>query len=449
MRQFCQSKLTLILGITILTILLSTSGYSWSIHPLLMRPGLSEVPEVKNAKPAQVRSLKAFLMTVEKDLETVLKDDETWLQQNMAWYQPLPESLSFKATGDRNTIVNRFLRATRINPKIKTELYLQRFPGETTKPSSRIPIEKITFLHDIEFWYATTFIKLKEGQTVSALDIVSTASDEPDFGIDIQLYANNESAHGKEYGFGTQPFGNPRLEYGSQAPLHMGFYHESSIVFMAAGVLKQTYPEYRIHQFHTLAKLAFAKGEDYWGWRFLGWGLHYLIDLMQPYHSAVLPGSSTANMLWINTKAMMGYPEDSEHALQLVSNRHGVFERYQQEVILAALKAGNQNHPVLKTLRQSGDVPVYHPLFPRDVVAKEANELADAVDEYMVQWAPTQFVDDPTFEFGNFKEQRKIVDIIRSKKGDQAIDAMNKVLSRTLENLSTYSRSYTRSALGQ
>ena len=43
--------------------------------------------------------------------------------------------------------------------------------------------------------------------------------------MDIGLFADNGTDFGQGYGFGIQPFGNPNLEYSSQAPFHMGFYH--------------------------------------------------------------------------------------------------------------------------------------------------------------------------------------------------------------------------------
>ena len=94
-------------------------------------------------------------------------------------------------------------------------------------------------------------------------------------------------------GFGIQPFGNPNLEYSSQAPFHMGFYHLDWLTRTAQPSLLRTYPLWRIALFGELAELAFSTGHDYWGWRFLGWGLHYVGDLTQPYHAIPLPGVGT------------------------------------------------------------------------------------------------------------------------------------------------------------
>ena len=111
--------------------------------------------------------------------------------------------------------------------------------------------------------------------------MLSSASDEPDYGLDIGLWENNDTKFGKEYGYGKQPFGNPKLDYGTQAPFHMGFYHESGIIYDAARVSKKL-SRNKESPVPFLAKLAFQTGHPYWGYRFAGWGLHYLQDLTMP-----------------------------------------------------------------------------------------------------------------------------------------------------------------------
>ena len=99
------------------------------------------------------------------------------------------------------------------------------------------------------------------------------------------------------YGFGPQPFGDARFPYSSQAPFHMGFFHESAVVYAAAGFLQRSWPDWRAYQYMGLARLAFATGHPYWAYRFLGWGLHHVQDLTQPYHAKPLPGVELASLL--------------------------------------------------------------------------------------------------------------------------------------------------------
>lgn len=72
--------------------------------------------------------------------------------------------------------------------------------------------------------------------------MIASANDEPDFGMDIGLFADNGTDFGQRYGFGQQPFGNPNLDYGSQAPFHMGFYHLDWLTRTAQPSLLRTYP---------------------------------------------------------------------------------------------------------------------------------------------------------------------------------------------------------------
>ena len=124
-------------------------------------------------------------------------------------------------------------------------------------------------------------------------------------------------------GFGEQPFGDKRFEYSSQAPFHMGFYHEASIVYAAGGFIKRTLPEYRMNQFLTLARFAFKTGHPYWGYRFAGWGLHFVQDLTQPYHTTLLPGVGTTRMLWINIISKIGLDGSKNAMIKRVGHTGG------------------------------------------------------------------------------------------------------------------------------
>ena len=79
------------------------------------------------------------------------------------------------------------------------------------------------------------------------LAVVATAADEPDYGLDINLWEDSPSDWGKVYGFGNLPFGNPALNYSTQAPFHMGFFHEAKVIYLAAPFIKKTFPLLRVH----------------------------------------------------------------------------------------------------------------------------------------------------------------------------------------------------------
>jgi hypothetical protein len=265
--------------------------------------------------------------------------------------------------------------------------------------------------------------------------------------LDIGLFTDNKTDIGKIYGFGEQPFGNPNLEYGSQAPFHMGFYHEASIMYTLAGFLKKTYPEYRIYLYRKLSAFAFQTGHPYWGWRFMGWGLHYLADLTQPYHATVLPGVGTGHALWINTIDMIGISGPKANAIQLVSNRHTAIEKFVQVVLQRAYTAKETNNPLLRALQSDEKAPVYADAMPRKVIAKLAHDKAEEADAVLGKNMPVKFVGDPQFEIGTSPEREKIVEKIRTEKGEKAVDNLVNLSKDLLKPLAMYGHSYIRAIL--
>ncbi len=431
----------------ILFIVPAQMAWAWTEHPLVIHETLAALPEVRDAGQVKVENLDAFLMAEEKGLVALLESEEVWARQNLAWYKPLPNGLEFKATGNAKDIKQRFCHAIRINPHARFGLYLQFVPGADTGGKPGITPDRLTFLKDISEWKSTTFAKLKEGELVSPLDIVTTASDEPDFGLDIGLYEDNGTDFGKIYGFGKQPFGNPNLEYSSQGPFHMGYYHEAWIINALAGFVKKTYPEYRIHLYKTLSTYAFQTGHDYWGWRFMGIGLHYLMDLTLPYHTTLLPGVSNFRMRWINYFDLIGFGGPKADAIQLVSNRHTAIEKFQQVVLQEAYQAKNLDHQIFVVLRTQRDCPTWNDKVPRDLISRQSNALAGKTDRIIEETMPEHWVSDPTFELGTSTELDEVVAMIKQQGGEQAVDSLTVLLQEMLEPLPGYTCSYVRSIL--
>jgi hypothetical protein len=428
-----------------LCLLLPAQALAWTEHPLISYQVLSALPVVRDAKPVRVETLDAFLKAEEKALAAVLAQEDTWARENLAWYQPLPQALAFQATGDTKDIRQRFCHAIRINPDARFALYLALLPGMESRGMSPIAPERLTILKDTSDWQGRKFVQLRTGALVAPLLVATTATDEPDFGLDIGLYEDNDTAFGKSYGLGKQPFGNPNLEYSSQAPFHMGFYHESWIVNALAGFVKKAYPEYRIHLYQTLSQLAFQTGHSYWGWRFLGIGLHYVMDLTEPYHTTLMPDTSVLRMLWINTLSMVGIKGPYRDAIQLLSNRHMALEKLQQQLLEQAYIKKDARNPVFMTLRAQGQCPAWTDRTPRDVITAQSHALADRTDRAVAEILPQRLVSDPSFELGKSPELQEIVALVREKGGEKAIEEVTALLKDLLTTLPAYACSYVRS----
>ncbi|MBC9249961.1 phospholipase [Pseudomonas alcaligenes] len=363
---------------------------AWSNHALGSLLALQQLPGINQEVPAE--PLEAFLADQAPALERLLDEQEAYAREHFAQYPPRPDALRWRATdqGDRR---QAFIHALRINPEVRLASFIQQLPGQDSGGRPSLPTQQVLVFDKVGPWSQWHYLALQPNEPVSALQVLASAADEPDYGHDINLFSDNPGAAGQQYNFGTQPFGDARFQYSSQAPFHIGYYHESALIFAAAPYLQRTLPHWRVYQYSGLARLAFASGHPYWGYRFLGWTLHYLQDLTQPYHASVLPGVDTAGMVLIAAKAEAGYPEDREAAIKRVADRHTAIEQYQFSRMELLLRQGPADSPLLKAYAdgsQDGDYPAFDTDYAAQVVAAESQARAAELDELIGRWLATQ-----------------------------------------------------------
>jgi hypothetical protein len=389
----------LALGLS-LSALLPQAALAWGNHSLATYRAFEKMPELVQAAPVTAETLESFLRAEELALEALLAADEAWARAKLEGYPVRPASLAFTADPARPDAQRRlaFLKALRVALDSRFALYIQPDPQAPATARRPLPNASVDTLPQAA--NATQrFVALKAAEPVSALAVLASASDEPDYGLDINCWEDSPGDWGKTYGFGPIPFGNPALSYATQAPFHMGFYHQDRIVYMAAPFVKRTYPLLRAHQFASLAALAFRTGHPYWGWRFTGLSLHYVQDLTQPYHANMLPGVSLGRMLFANALAIAGLTGMKNDMIVLVSNRHLALERYEIELLQGPVP----DAAVVKALQRTDRDAAYPPWsdnYLRDVVAEEAYRYGDQIDATLVAAMPAKYVSDPTFDFG-------------------------------------------------
>ena len=420
---------------------------AWNLHTLIAEPVFSSMSEVTSSDSVRVTSIEDFLLAVEQELEVALSHEEQWAHKNLDYYMPLPAELAFHATGKPEDIRQRFIKAIRLNPDSKLISYLQLLPGDDPgndtilKPGDITPLKKTNWLENV------IFIGLNNGDLVDPLSVLVTANDEPDMALDIGLYENNNTEAGKIYGFGNQSFGNPNLEYSSQAPFHMGLYHEAKLVNTLAPFVQECYPEYRIHLYKSLSELAFSVGQDYWGWRFMGWGLHYIADLAQPYHTSALPGIGTTKMILMNVLDMMGSSKMKDKSIQLVSNRHTAIEALERQLLEKAYWEQDIDYLHFQSLRAPITVPTYSDSTCRLMLAEKSNRHAKKLDRIIAKSMPTQLVSDPHFELGTSEKQYEILSIVMESNNPASLIILETELNELLKMFSSYGRSYVLSIL--
>lgn len=431
----------------ILSGLLTTNASAWSEHTLITYPVLKTMPEVTDLPTVKVETLEEFVLAERKGLERMLASNESWLRENAEYYHPRPDAIAFKASGDSTDIAMRFIHAIRVNPEAKMQPFVQLLPGQDTQGRRRMASNEVAVFKNLDNYDKMTFVELKSGEMVTPMEVVLTGNDEPDNGLDIGLLEDSNTEIGKQYGFGVQAFGNPALEYGTQAPFHMGLEHESGIIYALAPYFHDTFPRYRVHTFKALSEYAFKTGHDYWGWRFMGIGLHYVGDISQPYHSTLMPGVSTVSGLWDNFKDIIGLPEGKNGAIQLLSNRHIVIEKYQEVITKDAYKRNDFSSPIFTALKTAGDVPVYDDNTFIEVFAKTSNEKADDLAECLEAWVPEKLVSDRGFELSGTEEEHNIVPMIRAEFGEEGINAISNMVADLMADHSSNTRSYVQGIL--
>ncbi|MCE9660903.1 MAG: hypothetical protein K8R60_20440 [Burkholderiales bacterium] len=422
---------------------------AWSNHALCTWTALSVLPEVTVRPPVRVESLASFVAADPAGLAALLRDEEAWARAHVPTYPARPDSLAFRAeAAPPAELVARFLAALRVNPGARLALYLQLPPGQTAGGRPTLREADVTVMKTDEAARLNTFVALRKGELVPAIDVIASASDEPDYGLDFGLWQDNGTAHGAVYGFGKQPFGNPAVEWSSQGPLHLGYFHEAQIVYKAAPFLLRAYPEYRIHLWRSLAAFALRTGHDYWAWRFAGWGLHYLQDLTQPYHARVLPGVSVPRMLWINTLDLAGVHGPRQDAVQLVTNRHFALENFERgwmREMHAAPALADVGREALRDTRL--DVAAaYADDWPRHVVSKQASAAADALDAALVAGMPAGYTSDPKYVFG---VSRSGVDLYAelAAASPERRESLKRAIAPLLGNVGSGSRAFVRSLM--
>lgn len=401
---------------------------AWPAHPLIAGAALKNHPHWKNALPVEAKTLEQFVVDNKTALVDFLATFEQWSIANLPHYIATPDDLAFDESVSDQEALKRFLMALRLNPGIKVPLYLH-VPVGSSSSLPEIDPQQVTTLTNLSGMNAGVYVGLKPGMEVDPFLVLLTANDEPDYGFDLGLFEDNQTDYGRIYGFGNQTFGNPNLEYSSQAPFHMGFYYESAIVFKFAPFLHKTFLNYRHNQFRALAEFAFRQKEHYWGYRFLGWSMHYLADATMPYHVKPLPGYSTIRMLWVNMKSMMGFEKAQRNAVQLVSNRHTAIEDYLQQRLIEIYRTNSFDDPLYQSLTIDQTLEEVGTDYLVKNAAYNAVKATKVFDKAVRKSLPNDMVNDPSVEVSRHERIKDIAQYTREVMSKKRVSTLEKAVA--------------------
>ena len=363
------------------------SAFAWSNHSLGSALALRDAPAIKHAAPVTVEPLEDFLRSQAVGLQALLDQQEAYALANFPGYPERPAALRWQIDGEGERQTD-FLKALRVSPQIKLANFVQALPGFPAAAREHLSGQEVMVFQDVSLWTEWRFLAVNSGESLSPLQVLASAADEPDYGHDINLFSDNPGEVGALYNFGPQPFGDARFVFSSQAPFHIGYYHDDAVIFAAGPFLTRTYPEWRAYQYFGLARYAFERGHPYWGYRFMGWGLDYLQDLTQPYHAKVLPGVETSSLIWTAAKDAVGFSDDKKAAIERVATRHTEIEKYQLKWLQQLLQGGENASPLLQAYADSSkdaSYPAFDSSYLRKVVSAQSFARADQLDTLIAQ----------------------------------------------------------------
>jgi hypothetical protein len=196
----------------------------------------------------------------------------------------------------------------------------------------------------------------EKNSRVSVLSLLSTYSDEPDWGADENLFEDDEYPD-----LWTQdtPYVAVRRGTGSAGFRHMYFpgkfrWSEPIGSFQIPQRPVGEAPQ-RAELFLSLSHAFFQTNQPYWGYRFLAWTLHYLEDLYQPFHSRQTPSKRFIRFGWKGWRPFIDLAATANQITYYhLSYEHWANSKMKEgnNALAAALNQKRENGPLLTPLRR-------------------------------------------------------------------------------------------------
>lgn len=170
-----------------------------------------------------------------------------------------------------------------------------------------------------------------EAKKYRAIDILAYSSLEPDFGIDqnLNLSADQKYLGGFE-GLSSQGFRHLYFR---------GFDFSDPLTTLHYPAHEMGEALKRIDVFFNTAIIAKKSGHLFWAYRFLGFALHYLQDINQPYHTTQV---ASLKLLPLKTLLFDGWDAFVKETTRIVANYHLSFEQY-----IDVCSRENQEHELM------------------------------------------------------------------------------------------------------
>lgn len=226
----------------------------------------------------------------------------------------------------------------------------------------------------------------KPGEETTALEVLVSYSDEPDWGMDQDLFFTKDQKYlGGTKGPSSQAWRHMYLPRWNPMHPYITFHYPLKTLGVA--------PD-RARMMADWSKMAFEAKDPYWGFRFLAWSLHYIQDLGQPFHSCLLP-----TFKFIDHKAFFekGFSELVKSTTQRVSNYHYVYEYYVDYQIQKDLSPSsmglNFRQSIIENSETENSVKILSPEDAALNINHNAALMAPAVGRFMLGFFGDKYMD--------------------------------------------------------
>jgi hypothetical protein len=211
-------------------------------------------------------------------------------------------------------------------------------PGEGNDWNRPIPVDPIaptTRFYEIASLLllqprSANELRSKDARTIH--DLIRLGAEDPDHGMDSDLPDSADPSDDRKYMGGTK------------GPSSQGFRHmywggwdlHKPVTTLQYPTRALGQAPDRIDLLANEARDRIRKGDLNWGARILGWTIHYLQDLTQPFHAVKIPTLEMipwrALFVWPPTEAFSNFSRQTDRS---VTNYHWAYEGYVRHALLA------------------------------------------------------------------------------------------------------------------
>ena len=218
--RLVHSMLNQAIAAGVLSIMLVPPARAWSDHASLVWPLLRSQPELIHRTVA-AEPLDAFLAAEQAGIAETLEAVESWSVATIEHYPPTPDDLRWGR--DHPPTAERFFAAIRVNPTLPYRLYVDLSPERAQSEQAPLDWSELSFLGGVTSQLAARYWALAPGEPVSIAEVIASANDEPDFGMDIGLFTDNGTTLASAMALVFNPLGTPTSSTALKPPFIWGF----------------------------------------------------------------------------------------------------------------------------------------------------------------------------------------------------------------------------------